>query len=145
DIDPRYPCQAVSTGLPFLIVPVKTLDALQKVSFDWNKVEPFLKNEAKVRTFYFVCRESNDPTKPFRARMISNEGEDPATGSAAGNFISWAVMHGLVESGQHTVAEQGFAIQRPSTLQLSARKENGKITDVRVGGNCVIVAEGRFT
>jgi trans-2,3-dihydro-3-hydroxyanthranilate isomerase len=37
EIDRKYPIQEVSTGLPFLIVPLKTLDAVKRVRIDKDK------------------------------------------------------------------------------------------------------------
>jgi trans-2,3-dihydro-3-hydroxyanthranilate isomerase len=71
-------------------------------------------------------------------------GEDPATGSAAGCAISWLVKSGLVESGAETVIEQGVEMLRPSRIVASAKFENGTVCEVRVGGRTIPVATGSF-
>jgi trans-2,3-dihydro-3-hydroxyanthranilate isomerase len=71
-------------------------------------------------------------------------GEDPATGSAAGCAISYLVKHGVVASGEQIHLRQGVEIRRPSDLYVSANLVEGKVGEVRVGGSTVLVANGRF-
>ena len=76
--------------------------------------------------------------------MQFNEGEDPATGSAAGCAISYLVAHKAVASGQQVHFRQGLEIGRPSDLLLSTKKQSAKVTDVRVAGSTVSVAIGHI-
>jgi trans-2,3-dihydro-3-hydroxyanthranilate isomerase len=71
-------------------------------------------------------------------------GEDPATGSAAGCAISHLVARSAVASGTTIHLRQGVEIGRPSDLFLSARKELARVTDVRVSGSTVLVANGKL-
>jgi trans-2,3-dihydro-3-hydroxyanthranilate isomerase len=71
-------------------------------------------------------------------------GEDPATGSAAGCAISYLVARGAAASGEEILLRQGVEMGRPSDIRVSARIDNGKVTDVRVGGSTVLVAKGRL-
>lgn len=76
--------------------------------------------------------------------MQFNNGEDPATGSAAGCAISYLAARGIVPSGQRIHVRQGVEIHRPSELFLSARLAGSRVTDVRVGGSTVPVAMGQL-
>ncbi len=80
----------------------------------------------------------------WRARMQFYGGEDPATGSAAGCAISYLVRHGLCAPGERLHLRQGIEIKRPSDLYISANFENGKVSEVRVGGSTVPVAKGHL-
>jgi trans-2,3-dihydro-3-hydroxyanthranilate isomerase len=71
-------------------------------------------------------------------------GEDPATGSAAGCAIAYLVAHGAVASDVRVHVRQGVEIGRPSDLFLTARKENSRVSNVRVAGSTVLVAKGRL-
>ena len=71
-------------------------------------------------------------------------GEDPATGSAAGCAISFLVGHGAVASDEPIVVTQGVEIGRTSEIHLAARRLDTGVTDVRVGGSTVRVANGRL-
>jgi len=141
DLDATLPVQTVSTGMGFAIVPVKRLESMRNLRFNWAAAAEYLeKTDAKF--LYFVSRETIEPSSTLHARMIFYNGEDPATGSAGGCCAAWAVMHGVVESEKRAVIEQGFEIKRPSRIHFRANKSNGSVTDVRVGGHCVQVMEG---
>jgi trans-2,3-dihydro-3-hydroxyanthranilate isomerase len=140
DLDADLPVQTVSTGMPFTIVPVRTLKALQNLQFSWQASATYLeKTDAKF--LYFVSRETVDPTSTLHARMIFYNGEDPATGSAGGCCAAWAVQHGVVNSDERAIIEQGIEMKRASRIHFRATKSDGKVTNVRVGGHCVRVAE----
>jgi trans-2,3-dihydro-3-hydroxyanthranilate isomerase len=70
--------------------------------------------------------------------------EDPATGSAAGPLAIHLVRHGRVDSGEQIAIRQGEEIGRPSLLYAIAHGTSQQIESVEVGGEAVIVAEGRF-
>lgn len=141
DLDNKHPIQTVSTGIPFAIVPFRTLESLRKAHPNWAAMEDYLaRTDAKF--FYLVSRECVDAHASLHARMVFSGGEDPATGSAAGPAIAWMVMHGLARPGHSIMVEQGLETLRPSHLYTRASLKDGKPTDVRVGGYCVYVIEG---
>jgi trans-2,3-dihydro-3-hydroxyanthranilate isomerase len=86
DIADDVPIQTVSTGLAFTIVPVKKLETLRNLRLDWGRASEYLQR-TDGHFFYFVCSETDDPAARLHARMIFYNGEDPATGSAAGLHI----------------------------------------------------------
>ena len=80
----------------------------------------------------------------WKSRMFWPQGEDAATGSAAGPIACHLCRHGLVEWGQWIEISQGVEIGRPSTLFARADGDAGAIAGVIVGGRAVIVARGEF-
>lgn len=70
--------------------------------------------------------------------------EDPATGSAAGPLGVHLLRHGLVDPGVELTVSQGTEIQRPSRLVVRVEGLPDAIASVAVGGDAVIVGEGRF-
>jgi trans-2,3-dihydro-3-hydroxyanthranilate isomerase len=141
DIADDVPIQTVSTGNAFAVVPVKRLAVLQKLAPTWTNMKAYLeKSDAKF--FYFVAREPVNPEARLQARMIFYNGEDPATGSAAGPCAAWAVRYGVVPSGEQVLLEQGVEMKRRSRIFLSAEREGDKIVNVRVGGHAVEVVRG---
>jgi trans-2,3-dihydro-3-hydroxyanthranilate isomerase len=130
------PIQTVSTGVAFIVVPIQSLAALQSLRIDFTRAEKYLaKSDGKF--FYFVTRETADPSARLQARMIFYNGEDPATGSAAGCAAAWMVAHGVAQSEERVVIEQGVEMNRRSRIFVRARKEANRIVNVRVGGNVV--------
>jgi trans-2,3-dihydro-3-hydroxyanthranilate isomerase len=77
--------------------------------------------------------------------MLFYNGEDPATGSAAGCCASWMVAHGVAASDEHVMIEQGLEMHRPSRIFVRATKKDNQVINVRVGGNCVEVLRGELT
>jgi trans-2,3-dihydro-3-hydroxyanthranilate isomerase len=143
DIADDVPSQTVSTGNAFAMVPVKSLAVLQKLGPTWANMKAYLeKSDAKF--FYFVSREAANPEAKLQARMIFYNGEDPATGSAAGPCAAWAVKYGVVGSGEQALLEQGVEMKRRSRIFLSAERDGDKIVNVRVGGHAVEVVRGEI-
>jgi trans-2,3-dihydro-3-hydroxyanthranilate isomerase len=141
DIADDLPIQTVSTGNAFAIVPLKSLAVLQKLSPTWANMKAYLdKSDAKF--FYFVSREAVSPEARLQSRMIFYNGEDPATGSAAGPCAAWAVQYGVVPPDEQALMEQGVEMKRRSRIFFSAGRDGGKIVNVRVGGHVVEVVRG---
>jgi len=144
--DPELPIQTVSVGLAFAVVPVASVQKLSGVSFDYKRATTYLeKTDAKF--LYFICRnaEAGSGTpgpKRFRARMIFYNGEDPATGSAAGCATAWMVQHSLIASEETALIEQGIEIRRPSQIHVRATRTPQGVRNVRVGGYTVEVLRG---
>lgn len=145
DLVPGLPPQVVSTGTAFAIVALRSLEALARLKVNHDEATPWLRDRG-ARWFYVVAPELNQSQSPAqqRARMQFYNGEDPATGSAAGCAISYLVARGAVNSGERILLRQGVEIGRPSHIWVSARSHEGRVTDVRVGGSTVLVAKGRL-
>ena len=95
--------------------------------------------------FYFVSRETVDPAARLHARMMFYNGEDPATGSAAGCAAAWMVAHGVAQPEEHVLIEQGIEMKRPSRIFVRASRQDDRVVNVRVGGNVVEVLRGEVT
>jgi len=141
DIADDLPIQTVSTGNAFAMVPVKSLAVLQKLAPTWTNMKAYL-DKCDAKFFYFVSRETVNPEAKLQSRMIFYNGEDPATGSAAGPCAAWAVQYGVVPPDEQTLMEQGVEMKRRSRIFFSAGRNSGKIVNVRVGGHVVEVVRG---
>ena len=143
DIADDLPIQTVSTGNAFAIVPLKSLAVLQKLSPTWANMKAYL-DKTDASFVYFVSRETLNPEARLQSRMIFYNGEDPATGSAAGPCAAWAVQYGVVPADQQMLMEQGVEMKRRSRIFFSAGRNGDKIVNVRVGGHVTEVARGEF-
>jgi trans-2,3-dihydro-3-hydroxyanthranilate isomerase len=145
DFDSSLPIETVSTGLPYTVTPLKSLTVIQNLRLDLSRADEYLANTGG-KFFYFVARETIDPTARLHARMLFYNGEDPATGSAAGCAAAWMAAHGVAKSDERVLIEQGLEMQRPSRIFVRAERENGshdnRIVNVRVGGNAIEVMRG---
>jgi len=145
DIDTSVPTETVSTGMPFTIVPIKTLKALQNLKVNLSSGTEYLQ-KTNGKFFYFVSRENCEPRRPpANARMLFYNGEDPATGSAGGCTAAWMAAHGVAASGERVLIEQGLEMKRPSEIFVRADREADKVVNVRVGGNCIEVLRAEIT
>ena len=132
--------QVVSTGLPFCIVPLASLEALQRLRVNPSSLAEVLAGTGAK--FVYAITPHNGA---WRARMPFNGADDPATGSAAGCAISYLVRHRAVPSQAATTIHQGIEVHRPSTIDVRASLHDNLVTDVFVGGRTIPVAAGTFT
>lgn len=140
DLAENMPPQTVSTGMPFCIVPFRSVDALSCLRITGPVSEEYLRN-SDAKFFYCITPELKGV---WRARMQFYNGEDPATGSAAGCAISYLVRGGFVASDEQVHIRQGIEMGRPSAIDARAKFDGGSVREVRIGGSTVFVASGRF-
>ncbi len=143
DIASDVPIHSVSTGMMFVIVPIARLSTMQSLTLDLARAQRYL-DQTDGRFFYFVCRETVDPKARLHSRMIFYNGEDPATGSASGCTAAWMVKHGVAQSEERVVIEQGIEMKRPSRIFVRASRNGDRVINVRVGGQAVEVARGEL-
>lgn len=143
DIDPSLPIQTVSTGVPFTIVPLRGLEIMRNMRVDTTSSSEYLER-AGGKFFYFVSREAVSPDARLHARMFFYNGEDPATGSAAGCASAWMVAHGVAYPDERVLIEQGVEMLRPSRIFVRASRHDDRVVNVRVGGNVVEVLRGEL-
>ena len=144
EVASEWPVQVVSTGLPFAIVPFRSLEALTNIRFTFAQAGEFLKGTG-AHFFYFLYPERRQDLLEVRARMFFYNGEDPATGSAAGCAASWMVRHGVAKPDEQVMIRQGVEMHRPSEIYLRASREGDRVTNVRVGGYAVEILRGTVT
>ena len=139
--------QAVSCGLPFLIVPVKNRAAVAGARVRMDLWESTLKRYW-APDIMVVARDPELDDSDLRARVFVpglSVPEDPATGSCAAALAGYLAAREAAPNGAFRwVMEQGFEMGRPSILELEADKRDGAVVQVRVGGDAVLVSEGRM-
>ena len=143
DIDTALPIQTVSTGVPFTILPLRNLEAIRRLAINQARATEYL-SASGGKFFFCVSRETVDPTARLHARMLFYNGEDPATGSASGCAAAWMVEHNVAQPDERVLIEQGVEMKRPSRIFVRASRRNGRVVNVRVGGNVVEVLRGEL-
>ncbi|MHA2391666.1 MAG: PhzF family phenazine biosynthesis protein [Promethearchaeota archaeon] len=145
DIDIRFPIQEVSTGLPFIIVPLKNLDALKRARIEVEKFLDFIENTS-AKSILVFCPETRKKGNHLSVRVFTEVPgfEDPATGSGNGCLASYLVQHQYFGNNSVDIrVEQGYEVGRPSLLLLRANEKEGQIS-VSVGGKAFIIAKGEL-
>jgi trans-2,3-dihydro-3-hydroxyanthranilate isomerase len=144
DMDSRFPIQEVSTGLPFYIVPLKSITALKSAKINKEKYFNLIENTESKGILIF-CPETHDPHNNISVRVFVDYygvPEDPATGSGNGCLAGYLANYRYFGDDSINIrSEQGYEIGRPSLLLLKAEKR-GENIKISVGGKCVIVAHG---
>jgi len=139
--------EAVSCGVPFVLVPLVSRDAVRRARLDRAVWERTLSGKWASEIFLFDASAVSTGT-PIRARMFApalGVGEDPATGSAGACLAAYLAKQAKSDdSALSWTVEQGFEMGRPSILSLSAEKNGGQIGAVRVAGKSVLVSQGRL-
>jgi trans-2,3-dihydro-3-hydroxyanthranilate isomerase len=147
EIYTNYPVQTVSTGTPFIIVPIYTLDAMKRVRVNADQYLSLIR-QADARWMLLFTPQTYHPHNDLNARMFVVDsrgvGEDAATGSANGCLAAYLAHHRFFGSNHvNARVEQGYEIGRPSLLLLHTEYD-GQSLKVLVGGNVIMVAAGEF-
>ena len=146
DIDGEYAIEAVSVGVPFLLLPVRSLEALGRARMNNERWTETLKGSWAPEVFLFTASGSSVGGKEFRARMFAPTMgivEDPATGSACACLGAYLGTRSSITDGtEHYRVHQGVEMGRPSLLEVEADVSGGKVTAVRVGGASVLMSSG---
>ena len=140
--------EAVSTGVPYLFIPLKRPEMLSWVKVDMAKWELSLRDYWAPEMFVF---STDDWTHIFegghiRARMFApglGIGEDPATGSACAALAGFLGLRSETRDGTvRWSVDQGVEMGRPSRLELEVDLKRGQLEAIRVGGASVLVSSG---
>ena len=145
----KLPVEVVSTGLPVMIVPVRTLTAVRSIKPDAGAITELCArygaNGIMVFTTMTVEEVSTVHTRMFAPPI--GIPEDPATGSASGALGAYLVQNGVVDVGPTStiIAEQGYELDRPSRIMIQVESDDDTIQEVKVGGQVVMVLQGTLT
>ncbi len=158
DFDHRFPIEEVSTGIPFFIVPLKSLQTVEAIRvnlekyYDWlYRAHPVLKTQPHTLVasgFMIFCPETAERANHLHARMFDDYfgvPEDPATGSCCGCLLGYLLKHNYFKKSELDLrVEQGYEIGRPSLLRIRGKKISGRQFEIFVGGKVQMVAHGEW-
>lgn len=143
DIQPSAPAQVLDNGLPFLFVPLRSLDAMRRVRLRLDLWQGLLGGKPGENVFV-TTTQTEYPGSTAHSRMFAPAlglAEDPATGSASGALGVYLQNYGLVDS-REIVSEQGIEMGRPSFINIKVERQGDSFTAVTVGGACVYMGRG---
>lgn len=147
--DSKFPVEVVSTGLPVMIVPVRTLTAVRSIVPNPTAITEVCAKHGANGIMVFTTVTVDEFSSVHTRMFASPIGilEDPATGSASGALGAYLVQNGVVEVAITTeiIAEQGYEMDRPSRIIIQVESDDDVIQDVKVGGEVVMVIEGAIT
>ncbi|AFK02412.1 phenazine biosynthesis protein PhzF family [Emticicia oligotrophica DSM 17448] len=154
-LDQNMPIQLVSTGLPYLIIAVRNLEAIKQVKFQEETVKNWLIKHQLFKTnatdglttaFFLYTRETESTDNQLHARMFCYENdkvvEDAATGSANACLLAYLLQY---ESDKINYrVEQGYEMNRPSLIRIRGEINAQNDFNLEVGGKVKVVAEGKW-
>ncbi|MDF1504911.1 PhzF family phenazine biosynthesis protein [Roseisolibacter sp. H3M3-2] len=152
-LDGAYAPRMAGCGLPFVLVPLASHDAVRRARVRHEAWERALPPDAWTREPMVFAMGAPDEASAragvdVHARVFVpglSVPEDPATGSANAALAGYlAARTPRLDGTLRWVVAQGIEMGRPSRLELEADKQGGEITAVRVGGSAVVVSEGRL-
>ena len=154
NLDPSKPIEEVSTGLPYIIIPVKTLQQINHVNIGYQSLSDFLISNKKHKSnspnnlntsLFFVCEDTFEKSSGYNTRMFCLENgavvEDAATGSANGCLLAYLLKN--ENKKIDGIVEQGFQKGRKSYIHLDGKLENTNYI-LNIGGNVVEVSNGKW-
>jgi trans-2,3-dihydro-3-hydroxyanthranilate isomerase len=149
DLMPDRPVREVSCGVPFLLVPIRSREAVDRAVSDAAAFRRFTASTGLDLPIFFFSRSDPGAAETVHSRMFAPEFgiiEDPATGSASGPLGCYLLRHGLLDADEATriTSLQGAAMGRPSRIHVSISSSDSDITQVKVGGRAVLVAQGEL-
>jgi trans-2,3-dihydro-3-hydroxyanthranilate isomerase len=149
DLHPDLPAQVFSTGLPDLMVPLASLNAIQGASLNVGLFNDLCRSVSVTGAEVFTL-ETLDKAHHAHVRNFGplvGIYEDPATGSSAGALGAYLLANHVLPyehdtSTTHMVFEQGYEMDRPSLIEVEVDITQGAVSEVRVGGQVVLVVDG---
>ncbi len=146
DIDSGYPIEPVSTGLPFIIIPLKTLAAVGQAKLNLERYARVVA-DLPAQAIAIFCPETVAPERQLHVRVFTEcfgIPEDPATGSANGCLAAYLAKHQYFGSSKIDITvEQGVEMGRSSLLYLRA-DHTADFCPVSIGGRVIKIATGEF-
>ncbi|MEZ4389302.1 MAG: PhzF family phenazine biosynthesis protein [Candidatus Krumholzibacteriia bacterium] len=141
------PCEIISTGLPIHVVPVGSLTAVRNARLRRREADAIARDPPAGDLFLFTPSRPS-PEATVHCRMFAPHygiPEDPASG-ALGALAAYLVKHRLARPDARLtfVGEQGLELGRPSRLYVEADIVGGRAVNIHVGGQCVLVGQGRI-
>ena len=135
--------QMISTGLPDIMMPVNTLEDLEKIEPDFKALSDLSARYEVVGVHAFTL-DGDDATCHVRNfAPLYDIDEEAATGTSNGALTYYGYLNGFVKSGDDCKFIQGEKMKRPSVIVSHIEAdENGCL--IRVGGTGIMVAEGEI-
>ena len=146
DIDTSSPIQVVSAGTSAMMVPLHSLDALQRSKLDLDRFAA-LAAKGFPPLIYLFCRQTYQPQNDLSVRFFFEAHgvrEDPATGNGAAFLGAYLLEYQLFPGPFLSLRiEQGHEVRRPSLIMLRAQMHN-EVREVSVGGYVIPTVQGEL-
>lgn len=137
---PDLPVEAISTGLPDILMPVKDVEALNALAPDMDALAALSKELDVVGVHAFTLTDDGFTAHVRNFAPLYGIPEESATGTSAGALTHYLYRRGLITPGGECRFMQGESMGRPSVISTSLDGDGA----IWVGGESRIVAEGEL-
>ncbi len=135
--------QIVSTGMRDIMVPIRSLEILNRTVPDMMKVAEVSRKYNTIGYHLFTLETLGGTAHCRNLAPLYGIPEESACGTANGALSSYLTHHGKLSMDQakNIVMEQGYTMKMPSEILASVEMANGEIIRVRVGGKAIDIKE----
>ncbi len=145
----KYQTMLVSADQPYLIIPIRTFDAVRKAKFNYSSWSQSIAPVCMAKDMFLFSTQSDIDASNFHARLLGPEigiNEDPPIASAMPAFTGYLCGHDNVASGRHTfMIDRGMETTRKSILSIEMDNNENKENIIRVGGPAIMVGKGTIS
>ncbi|PCD84948.1 PhzF family phenazine biosynthesis protein [Lysinibacillus fusiformis] len=146
DIDDRYPIKIANTGVPHLMVPVKTRQAIDQAEPNLNELKK-MNNDFNISTTHLFTFDTNGQFDIYTRDFCPNIGidEDPVTGAANGALGGYLYLENILaqQERHQLMIGQGHTINRPGILYVTITPDAENAV-IEVAGAAVVSIEGKI-
>ncbi len=137
---------AYSTGLPDILLPVKSLDILKKINPDFSSLKKYSRDYNVVGVHAFTIKDYDNlliSCRNFAPAYGINE--ESATGTSNGALSAYLIKSGIINIDEKVslICEQGYFMNRPSQIFVEVKRNQDDLI-IKVGGKAVLVMEGQI-
>ncbi len=132
--------QVVSTGLKDIMVPIKSMQILDSIKLDMQKIKNISQKYDTVG-YHVFSLESLHFANAYCRNFAPLYGipEESATGTSSGALACYLYRYGIINEKQasYIIFEQGYSMKRPSEIRVSLTVNGTDILQVKAGGKAM--------
>ncbi len=137
--------QLISTGLPDIMLHIKTKTALMNIAPHFDRLAELSKKYEVVGVHAFTLAEDQKDVLAYCRNFapLYEIDEEAATGTSNGALTYYLYKNGYVKEGENNTFLQGESMNRPSKIMSMLKKEGEKVK-IKVGGVYVTLVKGEI-
>lgn len=145
----RYRPLLVACEQPYLIIPVRSFEAVRKASFNYSEWSNRVASISPASELLLFSTKSDVASSDFHARLLGPQlapDADPPIASAVPAFVGYLSELETIREGTYAFSlDRGTVATRKSLISVELVHQSGKENEVRLGGPAVLVAEGKIS
>lgn len=142
----QYQARLVSSGFPYLIVPILYYDVVRKARFNYAAWSQSIAPQTAAQEILLFSPKTPSSDSNFSVRLVGPNislHDDPPVGTALSAFAGYLCSFDQMRKGTYTFAvERGEEKTRRSVINLEMDHKGEDELTLRIGGEAVMMAEG---